>query len=114
MQSRRFLAMATVAGVIGLAACDGAGEHRVPDEDGEELPANATLQDSAAAGQAVVTQAPVAAEEINAPVPALPPGTGNTPVSMDTVGGSAPAGGPATQPTLTPSSAPVNPAPAPR
>jgi hypothetical protein len=94
MQSRRFLAMATLAGVIGLAACEGAGEHRVPDEDGEELPANATLQDSAAAGQAVVDQAPVVAEEIKSPVPALPTGTGN-------------------QPTPTPSGAPVNPAPTP-
>lgn len=113
MLSRRFLAMAVAAGMMGLGACEGAGEHNVPDEDGAELPATATLQDSAAVGEAVVNQAPVDPGEIKMPPPALPPGTGNTPVSMDTIGGSAPAGGPTTQPTLTPGGAPVNPTPAP-
>lgn len=73
MQSRRFLALATLAGAMALAACEGAGEHNVPDEDGAELPVTATLQDSAAAGRAVVTQPPVAAEEVNTPSPAPAP-----------------------------------------
>lgn len=104
MHSRRLLAQAAVAGIIALVACDGAGEHNVPPKGGEGLPASATLQDSAAEGQAVVDQGPVVAEEIKSPAPALPQGSANTPAAMDTVGG-APASGsvvPATPSAPTP------------
>jgi hypothetical protein len=54
MPSPRLLSAAFLSAALALSACDGAGEHNVPDEAGE----GATTADSAAAGTDVPSTLP--------------------------------------------------------
>lgn len=89
MSASRFAAALAAAVLLGAAACDGAGEHQVPDESGTQTTGSpATLQDSAVVGVEVPAQPPLDSSEINTPnPPALPEGArGTGPAAGDSTG----------------------------
>ena len=73
MPSPRLLSTAFLAAALALSACDGAGEHNVPDEADQ----GATAADSAATGTDVPSTLPPKGT-VN---PAAPSGPGATPDS---------------------------------
>jgi hypothetical protein len=95
MPRLRLLSAGLLTAVLAAAACDGSGEHNVPDEANQGAPG----QDSLAAG----TATPVAPPPVGTVNPAAPSGPGTYPDSASPTAVGQPtlpaAGGPAQPPT---------------